>query len=57
MIYDTLISAGQLQQALASATPPVVLDCSFDLTDGAAGQRAHDAAHIPGAFYVHLTAR
>lgn len=54
MIYDTLISAGQLQQALASATPPVVLDCSFDLTDGAAGQRAHDAAHIPGAFYVHL---
>ena len=54
MIYDTLISAGQLQQALASATPPVVLDCSFDLTDGEAGQRAHDAAHIPGAFYVHL---
>jgi len=31
-----------------------VLDASFDLTDAAAGRRAHDAAHVPGALHVDL---
>lgn len=42
------------------ATPPgspgawVLLDCSFDLADPAAGRRAYEQAHLPGAHYVHL---
>ncbi|NYT38620.1 sulfurtransferase [Allopusillimonas soli] len=32
----------------------LVLDCSFDLADPAAGRRAFEAEHIPGARYVHL---
>lgn len=33
---------------------PVVLDCSFDLFDSSAGQRAFQAGHVPGARYAHL---
>ena len=56
MIHDTLISVEQLAAALAAgdAAMPVVLDCSFELTDAAAGERAYAAGHIPGALYVHL---
>lgn len=32
----------------------VVVDCRFTLTDAAAGRRAYDAGHIPGARYAHL---
>jgi thiosulfate/3-mercaptopyruvate sulfurtransferase len=32
----------------------VVVDCRFTLTDPAAGRRAYDAGHIPGARYAHL---
>lgn len=50
-----LMSAAALQQALATPGADVlVLDCSFDLTNPAAGRRAHDAGHVPGAFYVSL---
>ena len=51
---DTLISADELAAAQKSGTPPLVLDCSFELTDPQAGQRAYEAGHIPGARYVHL---
>jgi len=55
MIRPPLISAAQLQQALApSLTPPLVLDCSFDLADAAAGERSYREGHIPGALYVNL---
>lgn len=54
MTFDTLIRASQLADALQGPKAPVVLDCSFELTDLAAGQRAYDAGHIPGARYVHL---
>lgn len=54
MSYDTLISVAQLADALLGPRPPLVLDCSFELTDLSAGQRAYDAGHIPGARYVHL---
>jgi thiosulfate/3-mercaptopyruvate sulfurtransferase len=54
MAMKTLISATELMAQLNGAHPPVLLDCSFDLADTAAGQRAWQAAHLPGAFYLHL---
>jgi len=53
-LYDTLISAEQLRAALASDTATLVIDCSFELTDLAAGERAYAAGHLPGAVYLHL---
>ncbi len=52
--FSTLISVQALQALLASSSPPVVLDTSFDLTDAAAGGRAYLGAHLPGALHVHL---
>ena len=49
----TLISADQLAAWPASA-PLLLLDCSFELSDPAAGRRAYAAGHLPGAHYVHL---
>jgi thiosulfate/3-mercaptopyruvate sulfurtransferase len=54
MTMKTLISATELMTQLKSAHPPVLLDCSFDLADTAAGRRAWQAAHLPGAHYLHL---
>jgi thiosulfate/3-mercaptopyruvate sulfurtransferase len=53
MTHTTLISAAELAAALASPTPPVLLDCSGDLNDREAGRRAYAAGHIPGALHVH----
>jgi thiosulfate/3-mercaptopyruvate sulfurtransferase len=50
----TLISATDLRAQLGSKLQPVLLDCSFDLADTAAGRRAWQAAHLPGAHYLHL---
>lgn len=52
--YQTLISAAELQALLGSATPPLLLDASFDLADTEAGARAYAQAHLPGAHYLHL---
>jgi thiosulfate/3-mercaptopyruvate sulfurtransferase len=49
MQHDTLISATELMALQAGGTPLVVLDCSFDLGDTSAGERAYAAAHLPGA--------
>jgi thiosulfate/3-mercaptopyruvate sulfurtransferase len=46
-----LISAAALR---AASPAPLLLDCSFDLADPGAGERAYDAGHLPGAVYVHL---
>ncbi|MBC7956894.1 MAG: sulfurtransferase [Cytophagales bacterium] len=46
-----LISAHDL---LARSPQPVLLDCSFDLADPAAGERSYRERHLPGARYVHL---
>jgi thiosulfate/3-mercaptopyruvate sulfurtransferase len=51
---QTLITAAELMRRLAGAHPPVLLDCSFDLADPSAGRRAWQAAHLPGAHYLHL---
>jgi thiosulfate/3-mercaptopyruvate sulfurtransferase len=50
----TLISAAELMAQLKGTHPPVLLDCGFDLADTAAGRRAWQAAHLPGAHYLHL---
>jgi len=54
MTFNALISADELAAAQASGQPLLVLDCSFELTDPDAGQRAYDSGHIPGARYVNL---
>jgi thiosulfate/3-mercaptopyruvate sulfurtransferase len=54
MNFETLISADELAAAQRAGQPLLLLDCSFELTDPDAGQRAYDAGHIPGAQYLHL---
>ncbi len=48
---NPLISATEL---LAASQKPVLLDCSFDLADPAAGERSYNEGHVSGAQYVHL---
>ncbi|MEO6279103.1 MAG: sulfurtransferase [Roseateles sp.] len=48
--FTTLISPAELR----ALDDPLILDCSFDLADTAAGERAHATGHIPGAHYLHL---
>lgn len=50
MTHSTLITPAELR-ALAA---PLIVECSFDLADTEAGERAYAAGHIPGAFYLHL---
>ena len=61
MTYTTLISTAQLQTLQASGQPYMVFDCSFDLSNPAAGRQQYTQAHIPGAVYAdldqHLSAR
>jgi len=49
-----LVSPEQLLAALAAGQAPVIIDCSFDLADVAAGERAFVAGHLPGAVYANL---
>ncbi|MDP1535939.1 MAG: sulfurtransferase [Burkholderiales bacterium] len=50
----TLICASDLLAATRGVNPPVLLDCSFDLTDAEAGERAWRQGHLPRSQYVHL---
>ncbi len=52
--HDTLISASRLQALMTAKAPLVLLDCSFELADADAGERAYAAGHLPGALHVHL---
>ncbi len=54
MFTTPLITAEALKALLEAGTPPVLLDCGFDLADPAAGERAFAAGHLPGAVYAHL---
>ena len=54
MIPTPLIDAATLMALQAAAKPLVLLDCGFDLTDPAAGERAFGDGHLPGAAYAHL---
>jgi len=49
-----LVAPEQLIAALAAGATPLVIDCSFDLADVAAGERAWAQGHLPGAIYAHL---
>jgi len=49
-----LISAAELMALCASGQAPVILDCSFELSDPAQGQRQFAQAHLPGSVYAHL---
>jgi thiosulfate/3-mercaptopyruvate sulfurtransferase len=59
-MYTTLISVPQLQQlqqlpqAQGQPARLMIFDCSFDLTQPAAGEQQYTQGHIPGALYVHL---
>jgi thiosulfate/3-mercaptopyruvate sulfurtransferase len=49
-----LVSPEQLLAALAAGAAPAIIDCSFDLADVVAGERAFAAGHLPGAVYANL---
>ena len=49
-----LVSPEQLRAAIAAGAAPLIIDCSFDLADTAAGERAFEQGHLPGAIYAHL---
>jgi thiosulfate/3-mercaptopyruvate sulfurtransferase len=51
--FTTIIDAATLAAHLGDPDWAIV-DCRFDLMDTAAGERAYETAHIPGAAYAHL---
>lgn len=53
--WTTLVDTASLAAALGSPDL-VVLDCRHDLKDPAAGRRAWEQAHVPGAFHAHCDA-
>jgi thiosulfate/3-mercaptopyruvate sulfurtransferase len=53
MQFRTLISTAALATRLDNPMLTTV-DCRFKLDDTGWGERAYDAAHIPGALYAHL---
>lgn len=54
MNYDLLISAEQLLALGASQAPLMIFDCTFELTDPAAGHNKYLASHIAGSGYADL---
>ena len=54
MSFRTLIEPTALAELLAQDGTVAVVDCRFELADPSAGERAYQAAHIPGAVYAHL---
>lgn len=53
-MHTTLISASALQALLNNQQRCMVFDCSYDLTQPAAGAQQYAARHIPGAVYANL---
>jgi thiosulfate/3-mercaptopyruvate sulfurtransferase len=49
-----LVSANQLEEILNSGENVLLCDCRFDLANTAAGRKAYEESHIPGAIYVDL---
>ncbi len=52
--FTTLINAQQLMDLQQAGRPLMVFDCSFDLTNPAAGLEQYHAAHVAGAVYADL---
>jgi thiosulfate/3-mercaptopyruvate sulfurtransferase len=53
MAGSPLISVDRLAAELASGSPPVLLDCRWQLAGGA-DRAAYDRGHLPGAAFVDL---
>ncbi len=53
-MHKILISAQELMALQASGARQMVFDCSFELTNTAAGEEAYRKAHIPGAIHADL---
>ncbi|MDW3681946.1 sulfurtransferase [Cupriavidus sp. CV2] len=54
-MFTTLISSQDLRALRENGSRhSVVIDCSFDLANPAAGREAYLVGHLPGAFYLHL---
>jgi thiosulfate/3-mercaptopyruvate sulfurtransferase len=53
MAASPLISVDRLAAELASGSPPVLLDCRWQLAGGA-DRAAYDRGHLPGAAFVDL---
>ncbi|KDP86553.1 3-mercaptopyruvate sulfurtransferase [Cupriavidus sp. SK-3] len=54
-MFTTLISSQDLRALREdSSRHSVVIDCSFDLANPAAGRDAYHVGHLPGALYLHL---
>lgn len=54
-VWTTLISCADLHALRQDpGRHSVLIDCSFDLADPAAGRAAYHQSHLPGAFYLHL---
>jgi thiosulfate/3-mercaptopyruvate sulfurtransferase len=53
-MFQTLISAADLQHLQTQGAALLVIDVSFDLANTAAGEAAYGQGHIPGAHYLHL---
>ena len=51
---QTLISAEQLRELVASGADLAIIDTRFDLADPGAGERAWHQGHLPGSIYLHL---
>jgi thiosulfate/3-mercaptopyruvate sulfurtransferase len=54
LLPTPLVSPEQLLAARAGGAAPLIIDCSFDLADTGAGERAFEQDHLPGAVYAHL---
>jgi thiosulfate/3-mercaptopyruvate sulfurtransferase len=54
MAFNTLISASELLALCRQGKAPVLIECSFDLLDAGAGERAWRGGHPDGARYLHL---
>ncbi|MCM2251225.1 MAG: sulfurtransferase [Ramlibacter sp.] len=53
-MYRTLVSVDELKALQSGGAPLMVFDCSFDLSNPAAGEAQYREAHIPGAVYANL---
>lgn len=53
-MYTSLISVDQLKTLRTSDARLMIFDCTFELTNPAAGEEHYRKAHIPGAVYANL---
>ncbi|HYD74715.1 sulfurtransferase [Ramlibacter sp.] len=53
-MFTTLITAEQLMALRVPDARLMVFDCSFELTNPAAGEEQYRNAHLPGAVYANL---